>query len=120
MSALMGAAGGSPPGGGVVTVVPGKKALSQRSRACPRGSEVGVPLPGLPPAAHESGFPAPVMSLLPASQAVLQTRVGNDRSFSHALRWPNRGKYVKHAAPGMCRLPSAGLGRARPFLSQRS
>lgn len=41
-----------------------------------------MPLPRLPPAAHESGFPAPVISLLPASQAVLQTQAGNDRSCS--------------------------------------
>lgn len=63
----------------------------------PRPPAPHPPAP-LPPAAHESGFPAPVISLLPASQAVLQTQVGNDRFFLLAPRGPNRGKYVKHAA----------------------
>lgn len=70
----------SPQGGGAVTVVGWQECMESKDLS-PGGSEVGLHLPASP-SAHESGFPAPVISLLPASQAVLQTQVGNDRFFS--------------------------------------
>lgn len=105
------------PGEGQSQWLAGKRALSQRSRACPCGSEVGVPLPRLPPAAHESGFPAPAISLLPASQAVLQTQVGNDRFFSLGPPLAKPRKVCETRSP---RNVQASIGRAwqGPAVSQ--
>lgn len=63
-------------------------------------------------------FLPPASSLLPASQAVLQTQVGNDRFLSPGPPLAKPRKVFETRSPGMCKLPFPGLGRGQRFLSQ--
>lgn len=83
----------------------------------PCGSEVGLPLPHSPLQLMSQVFRLlRSHSSLPAKLFCRLKLVTTDSSLL-ALRWRNCGKYLKHAAPGMCKLPFAGLGRGPRFLS---